>query len=95
MEYTNQIYEGQRKINGALCRVDWKLIQALRVIQKIVSDLRPHVAPELLDKLERAITDADRLSATVAEIKPPGCEPEEREDPTYTHGSHNSPSTQP
>ena len=95
MEITEQMYEGQRQINGELCRADWKLIQALRVIHQIFAELRPHVAPEVLEKLERAINDADAVSKGVASIKPPGCVPElrEDEDPTYTHAATSS--TQP
>jgi hypothetical protein len=90
MDYTQESYVGQQKINGELCRADWKLIEALRVIQTIFAQLRPHVPQDLLDKLERAITEADEVSKGVASIKPPGCLPEEREDPTYTHAATSS-----
>jgi hypothetical protein len=95
MEITEQMYEGQRQINGALCRVDWKLIQVLRMIHNIFAELRPHIAQDVLDKLEKAIKDADKFSGEVAGIKPPGCEPEGREDTTYTHAATNSTSNQP
>ena len=95
MDYTKEIYEGQRKINGALCRADWKVIQALRLIHNIFAELRPHVAQDVLDQLERAINEADHVSGTVAGFKPPGCEPEAREDSTYTHAATNSTSPQP
>lgn len=95
MHYTKEIYDGQKQINGALCRADWKLIQALRLVHNILTDLRPHVPQDVLDQLDRAINEADDVSRTVASIKPPGCEPEAREDPTYTHAATNSTSTQP
>jgi hypothetical protein len=97
MDITKEMYEGQQQINGALCRVDWRLIQVLRMIHNIFVELRPHVPPDVLDKLERAINDADVVSARVASIKPPGCVPElrEEEDPTYMHAATNSPSIQP
>ena len=95
MDYTKEIYEGQRQINGALCRADWKVIQALRLIHNILADLRPHVAQDVLGQLERAIAEADDVSGKVAGFKPPGCEPETREDTTYTHAATSYTSTQP
>ena len=80
MEYSDEIYYGQRRINGELCRVDWKLIQALKTIYEILATLRPPVRDQLLEALKGAIEDADRTSANVASIKPPGCDPENRED---------------
>jgi hypothetical protein len=84
MDYNDDVQNGQRKINGQLCRVDWKLVNALRVIYDILAASRPPVSSELLASLKQAIDDADHTSSKVAEIKPPGCDPEKREDPTYT-----------
>lgn len=84
MDYTNEIYEGQKKINGQLCRVDWKLIEALRAVMTLLEQSRPPLPSELLQDLRRKIEGADYVSRKVAEIKPPGCEPELREDQPYT-----------
>jgi hypothetical protein len=87
MEYTHdEIHYGQKKVNGQLCRVDWRLIQALRVVYEIFESLKPPVRLELLENLKTAIKDADDVSVKVADIRPPGCEPELREngDPSYT-----------
>ena len=84
MDYTNEIYEGQKKINGQLCRVDWKLIEALRAVKVILEQSRPPLPPDLLEDLQRKIEAANYVSRKVAEIKPPGCEPEIREDQPYT-----------
>jgi hypothetical protein len=80
MEYSYEIYHGQQRINGELCRVDWKLIKALRMIHEILATLRPPVRDQLLEALKAAIEDADLTSSKVASIKPPGCDPENRED---------------
>lgn len=98
MDYTDEMYQGQQKINGQLCRVDWRLVQALRLVHEIFESLRPQVRPpELLDNLKKAIDYADRVSSKVADIRPPGCEPPLREDgdPTYTSsaGAGQAPST--
>ena len=63
--------EGQQKINGELCRVNWRVIEALRQIQ---GALPPNAA------LSRAIDEAEAIGARVAEIKPPGCIPENPKD---------------
>jgi hypothetical protein len=81
MAYTHdEIHEGQKKVNGQLCRVDWRLIQALRVAHEIFASLRPHVRPELLDELKTVIDAADYISDRVADIRPPGCDPDNREN---------------
>jgi hypothetical protein len=87
MEYSlDAHFDGQKRINGELCRVDWKLIRALNVLYEILETMRPHVKEQMLEALKQAIDDADLTSGKVASIKPPGCDPEEREDPgpTYT-----------
>ena len=85
MDYTYEISHGQKRINGELCRVDWKLIKALEAIYDMFATLRPPVRDDLLQAIRRAIDDADGVSRLVASIKPPGCEPENREtdDPAY------------
>ena len=46
--YTYEIYHGQQRINGELCRVDWKLIKALKAIYEILATLHPPVRDQLL-----------------------------------------------
>ncbi len=85
MDYTYQIHNGQKRINGELCRVDWKVIKALTAIYEILGALRPPVRDQLLESLKGIIDDANATSRFVASIKPPGCDPENPEDdPEYT-----------
>ncbi len=82
MEYSlDAHFHGQKRINGELCRVDWKLVNALRAIYEILSTMHPPVRDNLLAAVKRAIDDADATSEKVASIKPPGCDPEKREEP--------------
>ena len=80
MDFTTEMYDNQRKINGQLCRVDWKLIEALRAVLALLEKSHPALPPDLMEDLRRKIKSADYVSEKVAEIKPPGCDPEERED---------------
>lgn len=69
----------QKKINGRLCQVDWRLIEALR---EVVAALRASGAPAVhLNNAERLINIADDISATVAIPDPPGCFPIDRTAP--------------
>jgi len=72
----------QSKINGRLCQVDWRLIQAL---QELVAALRT-TGPNAVhvDKAERLINEADEISAKVAIPDPPGCNPRDRTAPLST-----------
>jgi len=79
MAYQEDFNAGQKKINGALCEVDSRVISTLKEILgvvKIVSALPP-VQPHLRDfdfkPLEDAIKEAEYYSKKVAEITPPGC----------------------
>ena len=74
-------YEGQQRINGELCRVDWKLIKCLRLIKDTLAVMHPPVPRDLLAEIQKAIDEADAVSDKVADIKPPGCIPDIREDP--------------
>ena len=66
----------QKKINGRLCQVDWRLIQAL---QELVAALRTSGPNAVhVDNAERLIDEADIVSATVAIPDPPGCNPRDR-----------------
>jgi tetratricopeptide (TPR) repeat protein len=75
-----EVNGGQQRINGELCRVDWKLVQALRAVNRLLATLRPDVDRELLEEVEQAVEAADRVSMRVADIKPPGCAPELRDE---------------
>ena len=77
-------YEGQQRINGQLCKVDWKLIEALRAVLALLEKSHPALPPDLMEDLRRKIESANYVSKKVAEIKPPGCIPEVREDEPYT-----------
>ena len=64
----------QKKINGRLCQVDWRLISALR---EVAYALRASGATNVAN-IERLIEEADVISASVAIPDPPGCEPVDR-----------------
>jgi|SRR5688572_24644947 len=82
MEYTQSDFnEGQKKINGQLCRADWKIIKAMSLFYELLDEFRPKVCEEKLAALKAAIDEANSVSQKVAEITPPGCEPSFRQDP--------------
>jgi hypothetical protein len=64
----------QKKINGRLCQVDWRLISALR---EVAAALRASGATNIAE-IERLIQEADTISASVAIPDPPGCDPKDR-----------------
>lgn len=68
--------KNQKKINGRLCQVDWRLISALK---EVVAALRASGPNRVhVDNLERLINEADKISASVAIPDPPGCDPVDR-----------------
>src|SRR5438309_229697 len=82
MPTQEEINDGQKKINGQLCRVDWRLIEALKLISGVLKQVAAAKAADgtkLVDldpaALNRLIDEAGRISAVVADIIPPGCEP--------------------
>ena len=85
MDNQTDSWEGQKKINGGLCRVDWLLVEALRETSNALAQLAASqsaygaqmAAPDLT-ALNAWIEKADRISATVADIIPPGCLPRDR-----------------
>ena len=77
-----QINDGQKQINGALCIVDWKIIEALKTLTDALA-ATPGVNRVNLDQVNAALADAFRSSAAVAEIVPPGCEPSLQVDPGH------------
>lgn len=73
---TETVWTNQKKINGRLCQVDWRVIAAL---QEVVAVLRATGACGAnLENLERLINEADEISASVAIPDPPGCSPVDR-----------------
>jgi hypothetical protein len=67
-------WDGQTRINGALCRVDWRLLEALREVKAALAACAGCAEADLT-ALTNAINAAAEISATVADIKPPGCNP--------------------
>ena len=71
-----EIWVNQKKINGRLCQVDWRLIEGLK---EVVAALRASGSIEVhVNNLERLINEADEISASVAIPDPPGCNPFDR-----------------
>jgi hypothetical protein len=62
-------WNGQKKINGNLCRVDWRLIQALIEVSNLLKSSGADTS-----NLDALIAAADEIGATVALETPPGCE---------------------
>lgn len=65
-------WDGQKKINGKLCQVDWMLIEALR---KVSAALKTSVPTADLSELDSLIEAVDVRSEEVAHEDPPGCDP--------------------
>jgi len=71
-----EIWTNQKKINGRLCQVDWRLIEALK---EVVEALRASGSNAVdFHKLKGLIDEAEEISASVAIPDPPGCNPFER-----------------
>jgi hypothetical protein len=69
----------QKKINGRLCQVDWRLISALK---EVIAALRAAGPNEVhVNNAESLVNLANEISATVAIPDPPGCDPFNRKDP--------------
>ena len=69
-----QINDGQKRINGALCQVDWDVIYSVKALLKALKDAGVLTAAQL-SRAKKLIDEAHSRSATVAAIDPPGCEP--------------------
>jgi hypothetical protein len=69
----SESWVNQKKINGRLCQVDWRLISALREVATALKTSGADVA-----HLVRLIDEADAISKTVAIPDPPGCDPKDR-----------------
>jgi hypothetical protein len=68
------INEGQRKINGALCYVDWQVIEALEALTKVLLK-KGVLSRQDLEEANKALKKAYYTSPKVAGIEPPGCNP--------------------
>jgi hypothetical protein len=71
-----EIWINQKKINGRLCQVDWRLISALKEISAALK--APGANAVNVANLDRLIGQADHISTTVAIPDPPGCDPTDR-----------------
>jgi len=78
------VNDGQKKINGQLCRVDWMIVETLRLLRVEVAKLPAGAVKMDFDKIDKILTKAYYTSAAVAEIIPPGCEPQFVADPNWT-----------
>jgi hypothetical protein len=66
------INEGQREINGALCYVDWHVIEALKALYKALESAGVLNRAQLQD-VYKELKLAYEVSEHVADIDPPGC----------------------
>lgn len=71
-----EVWINQKKINGRLCQVDWRLISALREVIAALRASGPNGVH--VENAERLIDLADEISMTVAIPDPPGCSPRDR-----------------
>lgn len=70
----DQINEGQRKVNYALTEVDEKFVEILKIVKDAIQV--PHgQAQPYVDRIDEAIKEATEAVKHVAEIIPPGCDP--------------------
>lgn len=67
-----KINEGQRQINGALCYVDWYVIEAFEALIDALVD-KNVLSQQELGLVNEAFQKAYYISPKVAEIDPPGC----------------------
>jgi hypothetical protein len=79
--YQKEFSYGQAQINFLLNNVDYDFVEALQEIVKILKTIQtlPQLSRELnaidFAKIDAALSDAKAKSETVADIRPPGCEP--------------------
>lgn len=67
------INQGQRIINYQLTEATKKLEEAVKELRKAVSKV-PGVDKNDLTAADNAVSAAEAISSTVADIRPPGCE---------------------
>jgi len=68
------INRGQRIINYQLTEATKKLEEAVKELRKAVSKVSG-VGKDNLTAADNAVSVAEGISSTVADIRPPGCEP--------------------
>lgn len=68
----DEINDGQRQINGALCYVDWYVIEAFEALLKALAK-RQVLSRKELEEINGIFQKAYDVSPKVAEIVPPGC----------------------
>jgi hypothetical protein len=76
------INSGQRQINGQLCRVDRKIVEILRLLRLELAKL-PEFAALDFAEFDTRLKEIYHISADVAEIIPPGCEPQYNPNPNW------------
>jgi hypothetical protein len=89
VEHLERVLQGQRQINGKLCQVDWRLLEAIRELRNAVGAISAQLAKsadESLSEVETSPLDLaiDRVwefNQAVAGVDPPGCLPRDPTDP--------------
>lgn len=79
MATQEEINVGQREINGALCYVDWNVIETLEALIKALTN-RKVLSREDLEEIYKPFKKAYYMSPKVAGIDPPGCD-----QPPFAH----------
>jgi hypothetical protein len=72
MDSQHGINDGQRNINGALCYVDWHVIEAFKALRDALAYSNV-LSQQALDQINKPFNKAYYTSERVAEIIPPGC----------------------
>lgn len=73
-EAQEKINQGQKRINGELCQVDWDVIYSIKALMKALKDNNV-LTDAQLSRAKKEIDEAHDRSKDVASIDPPGCEP--------------------
>ena len=73
-EEQQKFNDGQKKINGALCYVDWHVIYSIKALVKALEDAGV-LTDAQLSKAKKELDLAHYTSERVASIDPPGCDP--------------------
>jgi len=72
MDSQHAINDGQTNINGALCYVDWHIIEAFEALRDALANSNV-LSQQDLDLINEPFDKAYYTSGKVAEIIPPGC----------------------
>jgi|GEM_PF-2880646 len=72
MNSQHAINDGQRNINGALCYVDWHVIEAFEALRDALANNNV-LSQQDLELINEPFDKAYYTSERVAEIDPPGC----------------------